>query len=180
MTNLFEILICVSFDFIQFTLKFNPFRCSSNISSPQSSSPWWNVMAVNNWISYYCQLSRYGGTTSVSFKPCQFFFENKFWSQINEEICNFSICILNLAIHTQIAWFMVSTTTFDNNSVISQRSVLLAEETGVPGENHRPVTKRRYLIQCAQHVSGITFIIHAFTLIIKIIEQFFEPRNQAA
>jgi hypothetical protein len=28
--------------------------------------------------------------------------------------------------------------TFNNISVISWRSVLLVEETGVPGENHRP------------------------------------------
>jgi hypothetical protein len=35
--------------------------------------------------------------------------------------------------------FMVFNTTFNNISVISWRSVLLVEETGVPGENHRPV-----------------------------------------
>jgi hypothetical protein len=29
--------------------------------------------------------------------------------------------------------------TFNNISVLSCRSVLLVEETGVPGENHRPV-----------------------------------------
>ena len=29
--------------------------------------------------------------------------------------------------------------TFNNISAISWQSVLLAEETGVPGENHRPV-----------------------------------------
>jgi hypothetical protein len=34
---------------------------------------------------------------------------------------------------------MVFNTTFNNISVISWRSVLLVEETGVPGENHRPV-----------------------------------------
>jgi len=33
---------------------------------------------------------------------------------------------------------MVFSATFDNISVISWRSVLLMEETGVPGENHRP------------------------------------------
>ena len=36
-------------------------------------------------------------------------------------------------------WFMVFNTTFNNITVISWRSVLLMEETGVPGENHRPV-----------------------------------------
>jgi hypothetical protein len=34
---------------------------------------------------------------------------------------------------------MVFNATFNNISVISRRSVLLVEETGVPGENHRPV-----------------------------------------
>ena len=34
---------------------------------------------------------------------------------------------------------MVLNATFNNISVISWLSVLLVEETGVPGENHRPV-----------------------------------------
>jgi hypothetical protein len=36
-------------------------------------------------------------------------------------------------------WFMVFNATFNNISVISWRSVLLVEETGVPEENHRSV-----------------------------------------
>ena len=36
-------------------------------------------------------------------------------------------------------WLMVFNATFNNISVISWRSVLLMEETGVPGENPRPV-----------------------------------------
>ncbi len=32
---------------------------------------------------------------------------------------------------------MVLNTTFNNISVISWRTALLAEETGIPGENHR-------------------------------------------
>jgi len=36
-------------------------------------------------------------------------------------------------------WFMELNATFKNISVISWWSVLLVEETGVPGENHRPV-----------------------------------------
>ena len=35
--------------------------------------------------------------------------------------------------------FMVFNATANNISVISWLSVLLVEETGVPGENHRPV-----------------------------------------
>jgi hypothetical protein len=38
---------------------------------------------------------------------------------------------------------MVFNVTFNNISAISWRSVLLAEETGVPGENHRPVASHR-------------------------------------
>ena len=34
---------------------------------------------------------------------------------------------------------MAFNATFNNISVISWRSVLLVEETGVPGEKHRPV-----------------------------------------
>jgi hypothetical protein len=34
---------------------------------------------------------------------------------------------------------------FNNISVISWRSVLLVEETGGPGENHRPVETRKAL-----------------------------------
>jgi hypothetical protein len=38
---------------------------------------------------------------------------------------------------------MVFNATSNNISVISWRSVLLVEETGVPGENHRPVASHR-------------------------------------
>jgi len=38
-----------------------------------------------------------------------------------------------------LVWFMVFNTTFNNISVISRRSVLLMEKTGVPWETHRPV-----------------------------------------
>jgi len=37
---------------------------------------------------------------------------------------------------------MVFNATFNNISVTSWRSVLLVEESGVPGENHRPVTDK--------------------------------------
>ena len=40
------------------------------------------------------------------------------------------------------ACLMVLNATFNNVSVISLRSVLLVEETGGPGENHRPVASR--------------------------------------
>jgi hypothetical protein len=37
-------------------------------------------------------------------------------------------------------WCMVFNATFNNISVISWQSVLLVEETGVPGENKRPAS----------------------------------------
>ena len=39
----------------------------------------------------------------------------------------------------EYVYLMVFNATFNNISVISWRSVLLVEETGGPGENHRPV-----------------------------------------
>ena len=41
---------------------------------------------------------------------------------------------------------MVFKATFNNISAISWRSVLLVEETGVPEEDHRPVTDKLYHI----------------------------------
>jgi hypothetical protein len=39
-------------------------------------------------------------------------------------------------------WFMVFNATFNNISVILWRSILLVEETEVPGENHRTVASQ--------------------------------------
>jgi len=39
----------------------------------------------------------------------------------------------------KMIFLIVLNATFNNISVISWRSVLLVEETGGPGENHRPV-----------------------------------------
>ena len=38
-----------------------------------------------------------------------------------------------------LVWFIVFDATFNNISVVLWQSVLLVEETGVPGENQRPV-----------------------------------------
>jgi hypothetical protein len=43
-------------------------------------------------------------------------------------------------------WFMVFKFTFNNISVLSWQSVLLVEETRVPGENHRPVASHRQFL----------------------------------
>jgi hypothetical protein len=39
-----------------------------------------------------------------------------------------------------LVWFMMFNATFNNISVISWRSVLLVDKTGVARENHQPVT----------------------------------------
>jgi hypothetical protein len=44
-----------------------------------------------------------------------------------------------------LVWFIVLNVTFNNISVISWRSVLLVEETGIPEENHLPVAGRVHL-----------------------------------
>ena len=55
---------------------------------------------------------------------------------------------------------MVLNATFNNISVISWRSVLLVEDTGVPWENHWPVTNHRQpvsynVVSSTPHLSGI-------------------------
>ena len=44
-----------------------------------------------------------------------------------------------------LVWFMVFNATFNNISVILRQSVLLVEETGLPGENHRPVASTNFI-----------------------------------
>ena len=54
---------------------------------------------------------------------------------------------------------MVFNATFNNISGISWRSVLLVEETGVPGENHRPArvwqTLSHKFVSSTPRLSGI-------------------------
>jgi len=45
---------------------------------------------------------------------------------------------INVALEFWVGGVMVFTSTFNNISVISWRSVFLVEENGVPGENYRP------------------------------------------
>ena len=57
------------------------------------------------------------------------------------DFLSYSITCTSFLLTANIGWwFMVFNATFNNISFISWRSVLLLEETGVPGENHRPVT----------------------------------------
>jgi hypothetical protein len=63
----------------------------------------------------------------------------------NVEVCTIRIktcyaTVVPQAILSPMVWVMVFNATFNNISAISWWSVLLIEETGVPGENHRPTT----------------------------------------
>jgi hypothetical protein len=50
---------------------------------------------------------------------------------------------MTLTIIYGLAWFMVFNAIFNIISVISWQSVLLVDETGVHGENQRPVASHR-------------------------------------
>jgi hypothetical protein len=51
---------------------------------------------------------------------------------------DYNIHVLLIWSYMEGMWVMVFNAIFNNISVISWRSVLLVEETGVPGENHWP------------------------------------------
>ena len=57
--------------------------------------------------------------------------------------CVYYMCIYYMCVYYICFWVrvMVFNATFNNISVISWWSVLLVEETGVHGENHRPSSK---------------------------------------
>ena len=65
---------------------------------------------------------------------------NKYsWSQILKMELLFGYNMTTSLLPEQVGlWFMVFNATFNNISVISWQSVLLLEETRVPGENQRP------------------------------------------
>ena len=67
---------------------------------------------------------------------------------------------VNKTLYVVVEGVMVFNVTFNNISVTSQQSVLLVEETGVPGENHRPVashlqTVSHNVVSSTPHLSGI-------------------------
>jgi hypothetical protein len=63
---------------------------------------------------------------SGSLLICKIYFQSKLFKHIYLFVCLF-VCL------------MVFNATFNNISAILWRSVLMMEEIGLPGENHRPV-----------------------------------------
>jgi hypothetical protein len=68
--------------------------------------------------------------------------------------------------------FMVFSATFNNISVISWRSVLLGEKSGIPGENDQPVASHRqtltnnvaHLVPC----NVLQIIICPFSFVLSV------------
>jgi hypothetical protein len=58
---------------------------------------------------------------------------------ISKAMISIGTCIGLVSVKCLYIRFVVFNATFNNISVISWRSAFLVEETGVPGENHRPV-----------------------------------------
>ena len=58
-------------------------------------------------------------------------------------------------------WFIVFNSTFSNISAISWWPVLVVEEAGVPGENHRPIGKQLVnFITCGRELSAPFLVIY--------------------
>jgi hypothetical protein len=69
--------------------------------------------------------------------------------------------------HFWLVRFMVLNATFNNISVMSWLSVLLVEETGVPGENHRPVASHWQTL--SQNVVHLTAPWSRFELTTSVV-----------
>jgi hypothetical protein len=63
---------------------------------------------------------------------------------------------------------MVFNATFNYMSVISWRSVLLVEETGIPGENRRPIAipdKLYHIMLYREHIARVGFELATLVVI---------------
>ena len=78
------------------------------------------------YLNFTILLTPFVRTFKLFFIFCSFFTDHTIRSYLTFH----SVCL------------MVLNVTFNNISVISWRSVLLVEETGGPGENHRPVASQ--------------------------------------
>ena len=77
-------------------------------------------------------------------------FDIECWTKIDNSLIAITVR-LECGIHRKLLFwfvfgFIMFNATFNNVSTISWRSILLVEETGVPAENHRPVTNKLYHI----------------------------------
>jgi hypothetical protein len=111
-----------------------------------------------------------------------------FYSWFQDKICQVKLS-LYINLFSQIAitvclfrFLMVFNTTFNNISVISRRSVLLAKETGGPGENHWPVTSHwqtlsHNVVHLALMVIGTDYIVNPTTIPRRAITETLGKKN---
>ena len=90
----------------------------------EDSSIWLLLYLI--YLNFTIFLTPFVRTFKLFFIFCSFFTDHT----IRSYLAFHSVCL------------MVFNVTFNNISVISWRSVLLVEETGGPGENHRPVASQ--------------------------------------
>jgi hypothetical protein len=128
-----EILLKVTLNII--TLHANPFYL---IYCFEMNTPW-----IQQWIHHEYS-NEYTMNTAMNTPWIQQWIQQWIHHEYSNEYT------MNTAMNTPwiqlnvgwVRWFMVFYSTFNNISVISWRSVLLVEETGVHGENHRPVASQ--------------------------------------
>jgi hypothetical protein len=71
------------------------------------------------------------------------FYENV--DHLEKKYCQFILSHVNIFYLIFVVDFLCFNATFSNISAISWRPVLVVEEAGVPGENHRPTGKLYHL-----------------------------------
>jgi hypothetical protein len=90
--------------------------------------------------------------------------------------------------HCLLVCLMVFNATFNNISVIWWRSVLLVEETAVPGENHRPVASHWHilshnvvhlaLVEIRTHnLSGDRYWLHSWLFVVAAQARYTRLQN---
>ena len=93
-----------------------------------------NVLTMNSNVTFHCQsYKKKPGLNTIYLMSLIFILYKHCIFELISKRNILYICFI------YISCFMVFNATFNNISVISWRSVLLVEETEVPGENHRPV-----------------------------------------
>ena len=99
-----------------------------------------NVTLTNTWLTYYRRyfLTEMNLSSQIAYQTSSLIRYCSKKSILKKEINDRKYWSLSLRFRNKV-WFMELNATFNNISAISWRSVLLMVETGVPGENHRPV-----------------------------------------
>jgi hypothetical protein len=90
------------------------------------------------------------------------------WGVINLNTPFNNWSCINTSVHTFRVKFMVLNATFNNISVILWWSVLLVEESGVPGESHQPAQVTDKLHQLMLYRTHHAWVGFKFTMLVMI------------